>query len=90
MMLWRVPILAFLAAINLIACTPASIKHQFDVGRIPIEKWDQEEKECRYEAEKAAAAAPVNIAEYRKNRLYILCLENKGAIYEGEKRVLVE
>jgi hypothetical protein len=54
------------------ACTPASTEHQFDVGRIPIEKWGQEEKDCRYEAEKAAAAASVNIAEYRKIALYSL------------------
>jgi hypothetical protein len=71
--------------LNLTSCTANSgSKFQFDYGRIPTSEWAKEENDCRYEAKKAVAGAPVSIAGYREDRLFVLCLVNKGAIYEGE------
>jgi hypothetical protein len=63
---------------------------RFDTGNIEPAIWTRYKQECLYEARKATASAPVNIAGYRAENLYILCLENKGGTYKGKERVRVD
>ena len=76
---------------TLVACMAnTETRMRFDRGRITLADWRREADDCRYQAQKATASAPVNVAGYREDQLFIACLENKGAIYEGVKQVEID
>ncbi|MCB5176277.1 hypothetical protein [Microvirga lenta] len=55
----------------------------FDTSKLTQQERVRMQDECDYEAEKATASAPVNIAYYRWRRLYIGCIELRGIKYLG-------
>jgi hypothetical protein len=75
--------LFFIPALSLAACVSERPSHVFDTGRLSETEWSRMQSECDYEAEKATASAPVNVAFYRWERLYISCIELRGVKYLG-------
>jgi hypothetical protein len=67
----------------LTACVSERPHHVFDAGNLSEKEWTRIRQECDYEAEKATASAPINVAYYRWERLYISCLELKGVKFRG-------
>lgn len=65
------------------ACVSERPYHVFDNASLSEKEWARIRQECDYEAEKATASAPVNIAYYRWERLYISCIELRGVKYLG-------
>jgi hypothetical protein len=83
--------LAGLTAFVAAGCIPVyEERMRFDTGNIADEAWTRHKRECLYEAKKATASAPVNIAEYRAEDLYVMCLESRGAKYHGKTQVRVQ
>jgi hypothetical protein len=70
-------------SIGLTACVSDQPSHVFDNAHVSEAEWARIRKECDYEAEKATASAPVNIAYYRWERLYVGCIELKGIKFLG-------
>ncbi len=74
------------------ACaTPTTSPMLFKTAGLSDERWDNARKECDYEAEKAVASAgPKTPVEYKRRRLFVMCVELKGAKYVGYASVPVE
>lgn len=75
--------LFFISILGLAACVSEPVSLVFDTSKLSQQEWARMQNECDYEAEKATASAPVNIAYYRWKRLYIGCIELRGIKYLG-------
>ena len=64
----------------------------FKTAGLSDQTLDNARKECDYEAEKAVASAgPKTLClEYKRRRLFVMCVELKGAKYVGDASVPVE
>ncbi|WP_162419815.1 hypothetical protein [Microvirga brassicacearum] len=52
----------------------------FDLGRLSQNEWQQIDKECDFEAEKAVISVKIGeIKAEERQRIFILCAEAKGA-----------
>jgi hypothetical protein len=65
------------------ACIPEPPSLVFETSNLSTQEWSRIQDECDDEAEKATASAPVNIAFYHWQKLYISCIELKGIKYLG-------
>ncbi|KAB0264799.1 hypothetical protein [Microvirga brassicacearum] len=71
--------------------TPMTAPMFFKTAGLTDERWNSVRKECNYEAEKAVASAgPKTPVEYKRNRLFVMCAELKGAKYVGYASLPVE
>ncbi|MGO4704518.1 hypothetical protein AB4072_01920 [Microvirga sp. 2MCAF38] len=69
-----------------IGCSTQPENLMFETNGLSQTEWQKLQDECDYEAKKATASAPINIAHYRWKDIYIRCLEAHGTKLLGPQQ----
>jgi len=67
----------------LTACVSEQPQYVSAADHLSAKEWARIRQECDYEAEKATASAPINVASVRWESLFIACVELRGVKFRG-------